>query len=135
MNTRRNIGALAIFAMLLCSGMTCRQLDPAGVYQGDSALYESELAINTSYDIVHTFVDWELKNRAALAKYPEIGKSAIRLRRDYKGWHESAIALHDVYEANKTDENRTKLMNAVGLLRKALEEATKHMTQAAQPST
>lgn len=131
---RNQIGLLAVLALLLCSpGMTCRQLDPAGVYQGDRFLFESEMAINTSYDMVKTFLTWEMNNREALAKFPEIGKAANRLRREYKGWHESAVALHDLYEINKTDENRTKLMNAISLLRAALAEATKYMTQAAQP--
>lgn len=136
MNAKRHMGLLVILAMVLLSpGMTCRKLDPAGVYAGDQFLYETEMAITTSYDIVHTFVKWELDNRAALAKWPEINKAAVRLRKDYKGWSDSAIALRDAYELSKTDENRAKLTTAVALLRQAMTEAIRHMSQATQPTT
>lgn len=133
MKTR--LAPLLLIALFLTgTGMTCRKLDPAGVYQGNQFLFEADMAITTSYDVVHTFVKWELENRQVLAvKWPEIGKAAVRLRKNYKGWHTSALALRDAYEASPTDENRNNLAASITLLRQALAEATKHMSTAARP--
>lgn len=134
MNRNRNVGLMLVLTALLCAP-ACRTLDPTGVYAGDQFLYESELAIVTSYDVVKTFLTWEKANRATLGKWPEIRKAADRLRLDYKRWHDSALALHDVYAAQPTAENRNNLSTAVALLRTALAESQKYMSLASAPST
>lgn len=112
----------------------CRTLAPGGVYQGDKYLEESELAITTSYDLLHTYVTWEYQNRAALSKWPEIKKSADNIRANSKQWFASAHNLHDAYAANKSEANRTALNTVIGVLRSALTEASKYMAQVAQPT-
>lgn len=109
----------------------CRHLDANGVYKGDTALYQSELATTTSYDLLDAFVKWEAANRAALAKWPEIKKSADTIRADAKQWFSTANALHDAYAANPTDENRAALQKAINVIRAALVEANGYMLKTA----
>lgn len=117
---------------LLSTG--CGTLDSKGVYAGDKVLYDAELAINTSYDLIHTFVTWEKDNRAALAKWPEIKSAANQMRAHAKEWFSTAHALHDAYAANPTDTNRESFLAAVAILRTALNEAAGYMARAAQPN-
>ena len=122
----------AIFLSAAFSG--CGTLDPKGVYAGDKVLYDAELAINTSYDLIHTFVTWEKDNRAALAKWPEIKSAANQMRAHAKEWFSTAHALHDAYAANPTETNRESFLAAVAILRTALNEAAGYMARAAQPN-
>lgn len=109
----------------------CGTLDKAGVYQGDQTLYTAELVIVTSKDVVQTFVTWELQNRAALARTPEVTKAADFLRRNFPKWKKSADALHDAYKLDPSTPNKTALENALAVLRTALTEAAGYMSRAA----
>lgn len=109
----------------------CAPLDPAGIYHGDQALHKAELTITTSYDVIHTYVTWEMENRAALAAYPEIKASADTMRLHAKEWFATAHALRDAYAASPTPGNRDALTTALAVLQTALNEAAKYMTQAA----
>lgn len=125
-----------LLALTLLGVPGCAMLDKSGVYQGDQVLYQSELQIRTAYDVVHTFVKWELENRAALSKWPEIAKAADNMRKNSPQWFASANALHDVYKADSTAENASKLNASIDFLRTALTEATKYMSVVAtQPLT
>ena len=124
------ISAFAISAFCF-SG--CGTLDRSGVYAGDQVLYQSELAITTSYDLIHTFVAWEKDNRVALAQWPEIREAANTMRAGAKQWFQTAHALRDVYVAHPTGPNRDNLLAAVSILRTALTEASGYMARAAQP--
>ncbi len=111
----------------------CRGLAPSGVYQGDAVLHNSELAIASSYDVIHAFLKFEQENRAALAAVPEIKRSADAIRLNAKQWFASAHALHDAYKLSPTTANKTALESSLAVLRAALAEATAHMTTVAQP--
>ncbi len=105
----------------------CGTLDPAGVYHGDKLLYDAELAIPTSKDILQSFVKWEYDNRSALAGRPEIRKSADNVRAHAKQWIQTAINLTESYKTNATAENRDAMVKAIGILRTALVEASGYM--------
>ena len=123
---------LAVLAMLfILPNQGCRKLEPGGVYNGDQILYEAELATVTSYDLIQTYVKWEADNRAAVAKWPEIKKSADYMRANAEKWFDTANALHDAYKADPSQENRDKLKTALDVLRAAMIEATKYMAKAA----
>lgn len=123
-----HIGCVA-FAVVLLAG--CGTLDQAGVYNGDKALYSSELTITTSYDLLHTFVQWEHDNAAALKQFPQIHAAAENVRANAKHWIASANALHDAYVAAPTTENGAALQKALDVLRAALNEAAAYMAAAA----
>ena len=117
----------AILRLLIPTG--CGTLDPSGVYKGDAVLYRSELGINTSYELIHTFVEWELDNRAALARWPEIRKAADDMRKNTPRWKATADAMHDAYAAYPSDTNREALTKALNILKTAMTEATKYMAK------
>lgn len=109
----------------------CRHLDPAGVYQGNQLLYQSEIAIPTSHAILQTYVQWELEYRTTLAKWPEIRKSADTIRRNGRQWETTANNLHDAYATDPSATNRDALSTALGVLRSAITEANGYMLRAA----
>lgn len=123
----------AIFLSAALSG--CGTLDKSGVYAGDQALYRAELAVTTSYNVIHTFVKWEHENRAALAQWPEIKQAAKTMRAHAEEWFHTANALHDAYVASPTSTNRESFLAAVSILRTALTEATGYMAKAATQPT
>jgi len=121
--------ALLLAAALGLAG--CGTLEPGGVYQGDKALYDADVAIATSYEVIHTFVAWEYANREALAPQPGIRAAADRMRRGAPQWVRSALALRDAYAARPDVETRDALATAVGVLRAAMLEATRYLQAAA----
>lgn len=123
--------ALLIGFPLISSITGCRNVAPGGVYDGDKALYNAELSINTSKDMLDTFVTWEKANREVLAAWPEIGQAAQYIRANAKDWFASAHAARDAYVANPTSENRSKLTKALAVLRTVLTEASGYMLKTA----
>lgn len=129
MNIQRNIAGLFL-AMVLGSQIGCAtKLDPAGPYGSDAILYNADLVITTSYDIVHTFVLWEYSNRDALAAYPGIKAAADVMRKEAPGLINSAMTLREQYAKEPTVTNRLSLNNVLSLLRKSAVEATKQMVE------
>lgn len=129
---RNNLLSAFLLSAFCLAGGGCATLDKSGVYAGDDVLYAADLAITTSYDILHTYVAWEKENRAALARWPEIKQSADAIRRDAPRWFATAHALRDAYAASPTAENRDGLQTALSVLRIALAEAAGYMARAAQ---
>ncbi len=119
----------ALLVALLLSLQGCGTLDPAGVYKGDAVLYHSELGITTSYELIHTFVEWEMDNRTILSKWPEIKKAADDMRKNAPRWKATADAMHDAYEAYPSDTNKQALEKALAILKTAMTEATKYMAK------
>lgn len=107
-----------------------RKLDPAGAYQGDKTLYNADKVISESYDVMSSFLKYEYSNRAALQATPEIGKAADNIRDNAQRWIKSAVALRDSYATNPTSENRSKLDQAVSVLRQAITEASRYLAKA-----
>lgn len=110
----------------------CGTLEPGGVYQGDKALYDADVVITTSYEVIHTFVAWEHANREALSARPEIRSAADRMRRGAPQWFGTALALRDAYAAHPDDGTREGLRVAVDVLRAAMVEATRYLQAAAK---
>lgn len=130
------LGTFAFPAALVSSSVVltgCGTLDPGGSYKGDEILYRADVAITTSYNVLHTFVQFEYENRALLASQPEVKKAADNVRLHAKEWITSAIALREAYAANPTPENRKSLETAISVLRTALNEATKYLIQNQPP--
>lgn len=101
----------------------CGTLDPAGPYKGDQVTYRADLAITTSYDLLHTFVKWEYDNRAALKQWPEVRKSADFVRANAKRWISSAVAAREAYSRAPAEDTRAALERALAVLRTATAEA------------
>lgn len=122
--------ALLIGALFTVSFVNtgCVRLAPGGVYKGDIGLYQAEMTITTSYTLIHEFVKWEQDNRGHLS--PEVTQAADRIRRGAPQWFASALALRDAYAANPDGGTRDALTSALEVLRAAVVEATKYLTQA-----
>jgi hypothetical protein len=120
---RKLISLLAVAVMLT----GCSTLAPDGPYAGDKVLYNADLSIATSYDVLHTFVKWEYDNRATLAAKPEVKAAADKIRKGAPQWFSTALALRDAYEQSPSDGTRDALQQAVLVLRAAMFEATKYL--------
>lgn len=118
--------ALAFWFVIgtLCFGVVagCAHLDKTGFYQGDQTLYQTDRVIDGSYDTLHDFVEWEYENRTALSKFPEITKTADKIRLHAQEWCDSAIRLRDAYRGNPNVRTRAELEQGADVLRQALAE-------------
>jgi hypothetical protein len=119
---------LLALPMLLLTG--CKSLDPAGPYGGDQVLYSADLTISTSYDVVHTFVSWEYRNRTALASTPQIHEYADLMRSNYPTYHRAAMSARMVYANSKTKPNQTALALTLDVLREAVRQANQWLANA-----
>lgn len=106
------------------------KIDPAGVYQGDKTLYNADKAISESYDVMTAFLRYELSNREALRSTPEVGKAADNIRDNAQRWIKSAVALRDAYATSPTGANKSKLNQAIAVLRQAVTEASGYLAKA-----
>lgn len=120
-----------LFASVGCQSKA--DLDPAGVYHGDNFLYQTDLTITSSYQVLDTFVNWEYTNRPLLASQPGATKAADRIRANAKQWFASAHALRAAYAAAPTEANKVNLQKVLTLIQAALIEAAGYM--AIPPST
>ncbi|MGO8675111.1 MAG: hypothetical protein ACLQVX_04480 [Limisphaerales bacterium] len=111
----------AIGASLMLAG--CGTLDPAGVYQGNQALYQTDVALASSYEVLHGFVQWEYDNRAALSSTPEIKAAADRVRSGAPQWFASALALRDAWQTNPSSTNQTSLEQSLAVIQQATAQA------------
>jgi hypothetical protein len=112
----------------------CGTLNPGGVYAGDNALYQADLTIATSYDVLHSFVLFEYENRAGLANAPEIQLFANKVRAGAPQWFATALALRDAYASNPAGATKTALQQAVDVLRTATLESTRYLSQSGRLS-
>jgi hypothetical protein len=130
--TNRFVTVLFIACALAFAGCAT-SLAPSGAYT-DKTLYDADLVISTSYDVLHAFVTFEYTNRATLeaanpATAATIKAAADNVRLHSREWLNSAIALEAAYKANPTTDNATKLTAAIAILQAALSEATKYLVQ------
>ena len=127
-----NKSVTAIFALLtlaisLVFTQGCRKLAPGGVYNEDQVLYNADVTLLESYDLLHTFVKWEYDNRGAFNSIPGIKKAADAIRRDAPGWFASAQRLRDAYKADPSQQNKDALTTALKVIRQAMSEASAYM--------
>jgi hypothetical protein len=116
----------ALGASLLLTG--CASLDPTGVYQGNLALYQTDVALASSYGVLHGFVQWEYDNRAALSSTPAIKAAADRVRTGAPQWFASALALRDALQSNPSSTNQASLQQSLAAIQQATVEAIACMT-------
>ncbi|HUD74525.1 MAG TPA: hypothetical protein VMQ76_05585 [Terracidiphilus sp.] len=84
--------SVALVAMSACA----TKLAPGGPYT-DLVLYNATQVINTAYDSMHSFVQFEYDNRALLAPHPEVKAVADNIRQHGHDWLKAAIALRETY--------------------------------------
>lgn len=121
--------SIAVLFLTLGGPAGCQHnLDPAGPYKGDKVLYEADGAIITGHDLLQDFVTWEKDYRPTLAKFPEIRKLADVVVEKGPSWFSTALALRDAYKADPTAANKGALQTGVSVLKAAISEATKYLT-------
>ena len=123
----------ALGAGLLLTG--CGSLDSTGVYQGNLALYQTDVALASSYGVLHGFVQWEYDNRAALSSTPSIKAAADRVRTGAPQWFGAALALRDAWQANPSSTNQSSLQQSLAVIQQATVEAIACMTTNSAQST
>lgn len=127
---------IPILALALCVGLFtgvtgCRNLDPAGVYHGDTLLADADQAINDSYDIVELFVSTEFQNRAVVPL--AVTQAADAVRANYPKALRGAFAARKAYVANPTDGTAISgLKTATSILKAVLAQAQQFTPQAAK---
>lgn len=124
------LAVLLLGAVALSGCLTgCGTLDKTGVYNGDKTLYDADLTIATSYEVLHAFVQFEYDNRAMVANTPEVKRYADSIRLGAPQWFATAIALRDAYKTNPAEATRTALQQAIDVLREATIQSTKYLAQ------
>lgn len=123
---KRKLISLIGIAILLAG---CGTLSPTGPYKGDKILYSADLSITTAYDVMHSFVTWEMQNRVALTGIPEIKVTADNIRKNAKQWIRSAISARDAYAGSPTEINRSSLQKALDVLATAVGQASLYFNQ------
>ncbi len=133
----KGAGALGLAAGALIAGGTlgvsllvagCGSLDSTGVYQGNEVLYQTDVALASSYEVLHGFVQWEYDNRAAISSTPAIKAAADRVRAGAPQWFSSALALRDAWQGNPTPTNQASLQQSLAVIQQATLEAIGYMT-------
>lgn len=113
---------------VLVGGGCKHTLEPGGPYSSP-VVYDVELTIVTSWDILDAVMEWEDDNRLALSKYPEVGRALDAIRARAPGEHLRAIRLAEVYEATLSQEDKTAAEKATAILRSTATEALSFMTE------
>lgn len=128
---------LPTMALLLAPALlfvSCRQIAPDGPYHGDQLAYEADKTIVTGYEVLHDFVLWEQANLAALAGNPGVKQAADYVRANAKRWLNTAIVARDAYTALPSPETRSSLTRSLAVLRAAMVEAVKYLSQPQTPT-
>jgi hypothetical protein len=96
----------------------------------DRVLFDMDLVLATSYDVLDNFLKWELANRAALAGSPEIKKAADKIRLEAPKAFKSAVAIRDAYQQNPSVQTRSDLTRALDVLHAMIAETIKYRVAA-----
>lgn len=98
LNSVSALMAAATIAILVgCSGCQTH-LDPAGVYQSDTFLYNTDQSLKLSQVAIHTFVKWEYDNRAVITNtWPQVTVAADKLRAEVPGMFALAGVARNTY--------------------------------------
>ncbi len=102
-------------------------LDQAGVYQGDTVLYQADKSIRAAYDTMHKLVTWEMEHREVLADYPAISEGTDQIRDYAKKSIKTAIALRKAYKLEPNSVNKDRLTSGLDVLQTALDQANKYL--------
>jgi hypothetical protein len=124
----RHLTKLLAVAVVLLAGGCKHTLQEGGAYTSP-AVYDAELTIVTSWEILDTCMSWEEQNRAALAKHPEVYRVLDAIRAKAPAAHLRAIRLVDIYNDSLTDVDKSAAERAVVALRQLATEALSVMTE------
>lgn len=125
---RRNLNYwLLVVTAIALTG--CGTLNNTGVYKGDKTLYDADLLITSSYDVIHAFVLYEANNRQELASVPEVKQAADAIRAKAPSAFASAIAIRDVYAQSPNKDTGNALQTSLDVIRAMAVEAAKYMAK------
>ncbi len=124
---------LALVCLVAFTG--CQHSISPGAYNGDLALYQTDLGVKTAYAALDAFEAWEYANRAALwARDPKIKLEADYIRVNAPKWFQSEGVLRAAYLANPTPGNLTSLQTVLTEIQAALTVASQYLgTPTSQP--
>ena len=90
----------ALFGVMVLSETGCKiKLDPAGVYHGNTLLYDADVTIDTTHQALESFVSWEAANDSFLiTNAPAITRAADFVRKNGPGWLKTATLARNKYE-------------------------------------
>ena len=94
-----------------------------GFIRATRPLYQTDVALASSYEVLHGFVRWEYDNRAALSSTPEIKAAADRRSPGAPQWFASALALRDAWQTNPSSTNQTSLEQSLAVIQQATAQA------------
>ena len=120
---------ISIATLALALSGCATTLNPQGIYRGDKVMYQAELAIPATYNVVNSFLIFEENNRAALSGWPEVKKFADGIRKTYPSAEATAHVMLNAYKANPNPGNAENLTKALDVLRAALTGASAYMVQ------
>jgi hypothetical protein len=124
---------LLTLSLLPMAETGCKTRLAPGVAQPNVPLYNTDLSIVTTKNVIQNFLQWEQTNRPLIQpKYPEITKYAIQLSNDAPRWLQSAVALRDAYNSNPTAANKSAFDTAMSVLTAAMGEAQKYFAAASK---
>ncbi len=102
--------------------------------KADKIAVSAEAATNTSWDVLDAFVHLEYNHRAQLEQYfgPSVHKAANEIRKHGRQAVSEALDLVEVYQANRTPENKANLTTGLAVVRKLTTQAIYYMNQTQQ---
>ena len=118
--------ALIAAAALALTMPGCQtSLDPAGAYQGDNWLYQTDKAVTTAYDTIDGFLIWELQYRSSLAtNAPHVTAAADSIRSQAPRWFAVEKQMRGLYVAAKSPGTSNQLFNAAAVITTGATNAT-----------
>lgn len=110
--------ALLLIVGLLAPTVGCKtQLAPAGVYQGDTFLYNADATIKFSYNTLKNFQKWESDNHTLISQqWPQVTIAAERVRDNAPLWFKAVGFARQTYLDAKAQSNPTLLKDATANL-------------------
>lgn len=122
---------LSFLSIVLVLGLTgCGTLASDGAYHGDKVLYVADQTDVTAYNVVHEFVSFEYKNRAALSGNPEIKAAADELRTNAPQWFARYDQARSLYVIANTPANLAAFNAALDQLKVAVSKASSFLLSA-----
>lgn len=98
----RHITKLAgVIMCIVAAG--CGTLEPGGAHEGNKVLYDADLTITTSWQVIDSVLLWEKENREALAGVPEIKEACDVIRSEAPSAFKHAVAMRDAYAAGGSE--------------------------------
>lgn len=107
-------------------GTTCSQnvqLDPAGPYRGDVALYRIDKEIIDTDAYFDELEEWSTRNAAYVAAHQNIANFVASMRERRSQWIAQALAARDVFARTRTIGDWNTLTGKLDILRGVLAEA------------